>query len=188
MVRSSAIAIYTAIDRRDTYPTTLVETEAPVRLHGRQTDGADLVLLRDFLGSRTVEEVEVDGTTKSTPCQIRGKHKSLHGVCAALVDTVAATDILGLRGGVLRCHKGVFSSLLVDLVVPGVQIEWVVTVDVSINRVASIGGKEGRCEVVAQAQAVDPLTHAVEVVVLRQLCDELNELVLVDQHASPGVV
>lgn len=165
-----------------------METEAPVRLHGRQTNSADLVLLCHFLGSRTVEEVEVDGTTKSTPREIRGEHESLHGVSAALVDTVAAADVFGVGTGVLRCHKGVFSSLLVDLVVPGVQIEWVVTVDVSINGVASIGGKEGCCEVVAQTQTVDPLTHAVEVVVLRQLGDELDELVLVDQHTSSGVI
>ena len=149
MVRSSAIAIYTAIDRGDTYPTTLVETEAPVRLHGRQTDGADLVLLRDFLGSWAVEEVEVNGTTKSTPREICREHESLHRVSAALVDAVAASDVLGVGAGVLRGHKGVFASLLVKLVVPGVQIEGVVTVDVAVNGVASIRGKEGRGEVIA---------------------------------------
>lgn len=35
---------------------------------------------------------------------------------------------------------------------------------------------------------MDSLTHAIEVVVLRQLGDEFNKLVLVDQHATPGIV
>lgn len=107
---------------------------------------------------------------------------------ASLVDTVAAANILGVGAGVLRGHQRVCTSLLIDLVVPGIQIEGVVAVDVSVDRVASIGGKEGCCKVVAQTQTMDPLTHTVEVVVLRQLSDKLNELVLVDQHASSGIV
>lgn len=63
-----------------------------------------------------------------------------------------------------------------------------VAVDVSVDRVASIGGEEGCSEVVTQTQAVNPLAHAVEVVVFRQLSNELDKLVLVDQHASSGVV
>lgn len=58
----------------------------------------------------------------------------------------------------------------------------------TINGVASIGSIEGRREVVAELQSVDSLTHAIKVVVLRQLGDEFNELVLVDQHATPGIV
>lgn len=97
-----------------------METEAPVRLHGRQTNSTGLVLLRDFPGSRAIEKVKIDGTSKSTPSEVCGKHKSLHGVRAALVDAVAEADILALSGGVLRRDKGVFASLFVDFVVPGV--------------------------------------------------------------------
>lgn len=107
---------------------------------------------------------------------------------ASLVDTVAAANILGISAGVLRCYQRVCSSLLVDLIISGIQVEGVVAVDVSVNRVTSIGSKEGCCEVVAQTQTVNSLAHTVEVVVLRQLGDELDELVLVDQHASSGIV
>lgn len=107
---------------------------------------------------------------------------------AALVDTVGEPNIFTIGTGVLRSHESVFASLLVDLVIPGVEVEGVVAIDVSINGVAGIGSEEGRGEVVAQTQSVNSLTHTVEVVVLRQLGNELDELVLVDQNASSCVI
>jgi hypothetical protein len=172
----------------DTYPTTLVEAETPVRLHSRQSNDTALILLRDVLGAWTVKEVKIDRSTKSPPSQVGRKHESLHRVRVALINTVAESNVIAIGTGVLRSHQSVCTSLLVHLIVSRVQIEGVVAVDVSIDRVASIGRKESRCEVVSQTQPVDPLTHAVEVVLLWQLGDKLDELVLVDQDASSCVV
>lgn len=114
-------------------PAALVETKAPVRLHRRQADDAGLVLLCDLLLSWTVEKVQINAATKRSPGQVRRKHESFHGMSVALVDTVAATNVVALSAGILRCHKRVLSGLLIDLVVSGVEIEWVVAIDVACH-------------------------------------------------------
>lgn len=123
-------------------PAALVETKAPVGLHRRQASDAGLVLLCDLLLSRTVEEVQINAATQGTPGQVRRKHESFHGVSIALVDTVAATNVVALGAGILRCHEGVLPGLLVDLVVSGVEIEWVVAIDVACH--LSVGFVIGR--------------------------------------------
>lgn len=50
---------------------------------------------------------------------------------AALVDTVAPADVVALRAGILRCDELVRAVLLVNLVVPSVEIERVIAVDVA---------------------------------------------------------
>ena len=49
-------------------PSTLVEAKSPVLLHCWKTDSTAGILLSDIARSWTVEEVEVDRTTESTPC------------------------------------------------------------------------------------------------------------------------
>lgn len=108
-----------------------MEAEAPVRLHGRQADSTGLVLFGDLFLSGTVEEIEIYRSSKCAPSQVSRKHESLHGVGAALVDTVAPADVVALRAGILRCDELVRAVLLVNLVVPSVEIERVIAVDVA---------------------------------------------------------
>lgn len=51
----------------------------------------------------------------------------------ALIDTMAAANVIAVGTRILRCYEGVGSGLLIDLVVSRVEIEWVVAVDVACD-------------------------------------------------------
>lgn len=164
-----------------------MEAETPVLLHSWQPNRANLVLLRDLLLIRTVKEVQVNRATERTPGHIGWQHKRLHWVSTPLVHAMAHTLVSLVRGRILRRDERMLASLLVNLVVPGVKVERMVAIDVAIDWVTSIGREESSGKVVPQAQVMDALAHTIEIVVLRQLGDELDELVLVYQHGATSV-
>jgi hypothetical protein len=62
----------------------------------------------------------------------------------------------------------------------------VASIDIAVDRITYVSSVDGCGEIVVEAQTVNTLSEAIQVVVLRQGVDKLNELVFVDEMRAFG--
>lgn len=176
-------------------PSALVVAEGPVLLHCGQANGRGLVLFGDLGLGRTVEEEEVNATSETPPGQVCGFENNVHAVRVAKVDAVR----VGLEsralvtGGVFTVSVNDFGLLerLLGIVSAGLkvaslQVEWMTSIDVTIDWVTHVSSVNGGRKVVVQAEAVYTFTKTIEIVVLGQGVDKLDELILIDEVCAFG--
>lgn len=123
-------------------PATLMVTQCIVLLHGRQSNGADLVVLGDLNLARTGVEGQVDTSAQCSPSQVLWLRNCFQTVGISQEHAVREGIIflLGVGFGSLDWSEG---AVLALLEISGVQIKGVTAVEVPEDGQLPATGREG---------------------------------------------
>lgn len=103
------------------------------------------------------------------------------GALASIVATVAVTIALLLK---LRSLERLLCAVAGRWKVASLEVEWVASVYVAVNRITDVSSVDGCSVIVVEAKSVDVFTKTVKIVVLRQSVDKLNELVFINKMSA----
>jgi len=157
--------------QRMVIPSTLVETERPVRLETRRADNTSVILADDLLRGRSTQKVQVKASTNGAVCNRVGSQQPILTMRVARVHSVR-------RGG------------FVVLPIPGLDINRmrIVAVDVDLLIIVKVVGVPERLRpVVAQPEAMDGCREAVDVVVGDHVGHQFQELIFEDDLVAVGI-
>lgn len=160
--------------------------QAPVSLHCWETCCARLILLRDFCYGGPVIEEEVDAATEQAPRKALRAQKHFLAMQVSQIDPMRIRLIVRTATSpstIRLCFigPGIETSITASLKVPGLQIEGMTAIEISVNWVSYVSSVDGGIEIVVEPQTVNTFAKSIEIVVFGQVCLELNELIFVDK-------
>ena len=106
-------------------------SQCVVLLHGRQSNGADLVVLGDLSLAWTGVEGQIDATTEGPPGQVLRLRDNLEAMGVSQKDTVGEGLVLLLGVGFGNLDGGE-RTILVLFKISGIQIEGVTAVEIPV--------------------------------------------------------